>query len=64
MELIDKILVDYKWKKYFTHVFMALSKAFDTLDHNILLNKLQYYGVIGIALVCFTSYLKDRKQLS
>ena len=41
---------------------MDLSKAVDTLDHDVLLNKLQYYGITGTALSWFTSYLKDRKQ--
>ncbi len=62
MELIENALGSLENNKYMISVFLDLSKAFDTLDHKILLNKLNQYGVRGLSLKWFESYLEDRKQ--
>ena len=44
-------------------VFIDLTKAFDTVDHDILIQKLRHYGVCGNSLIWFQDYLSNRTQV-
>ena len=62
LELIDQICKCFDEKKYFLGIFVDLSKFFDTINLNILINKLENYGMCGKNLLWFKSYLSNRKQ--
>jgi len=47
---------------YSCGVFLDFSKAFDTVNHTILLKKMERYGILGIPLEFFASYLTNRQQ--
>ena len=59
---LDTIINALENREYTVGVFLDFSKAFDTVNHEILLQKLRYYGIRGIANDWLRSYLNKRKQ--
>jgi exonuclease III len=64
LELHDRIVQCIANREWCIGIFLDLSKAFDTLDHRILISKLKHIGIRGIALNWFHSYLSNRKQFT
>ena len=62
LELIDRLTKTIDNGEIPINIYLDLSKAFDTLDHRILLHKLHYYGIRNTALALFESYLSHRYQ--
>jgi retron-type reverse transcriptase len=62
-ELVDKITKAIDRGEYTVGIFLDLSKAFDTINHGILIKKLEYYGIRGLSQQWFKNYLMNRKQI-
>ena len=62
VDLIDEITKALDEEKYAVSLFLDLSKAFDTVNHSILLSKLDLYDIRGNENKWFRSYLSNRKQ--
>lgn len=57
-----KITDAFERREYACNMFLDFAKAFDTVDHHILIQKLGHYGIRGIAREWFRSYLSNRSQ--
>ena len=62
IELVEEITTAIDEGKTTVGVFIDLKKAFDTVDHNILANKLEHYGIRGLAKDWVCSYLEKIRQ--
>ena len=62
IDIVENIRKTIETRKYGCGVFIDLKKAFDTVNHDILLRKLEHYGIRESASAWFKSYLSDRKQ--
>ena len=62
MLLVDRLVRAMERGDFVIGLFLDFSKAFDTVDHKILIEKLEHYGIRGIALDWLVSYLDNRQQ--
>ena len=62
LSIVEKIQSAIDNSDYSCGIFLDLRKAFDTVNHKILIEKLDYYGIRGITKEWFLSYLNNRKQ--
>ena len=62
MAIVERIQKQLDTGNHTAGIFVDQRKAFDTVDHNILLEKLDYYGIRGVAKDWFCSSLDNRKQ--
>ena len=62
MELIEELSSALDSKQVTVGVFIDLKKAFDTIDHKLLMHKLEHYGIRGESNNWLKSYLENRKQ--
>ena len=62
LNFVDKVTHAIDNYSHLIGIFLDFSKAFDTINHDILLHKLSHYGIRGKALEWFRNYLNNRKQ--
>ena len=62
LSIVEQIRNSLDNKMFSCGVFIDLEKAFDTVNHKILLSKLDHYGIRGVANAWFSSYLSNRYQ--
>ena len=64
IELIDNLSKSIDNKEFSIGKFVDLSKAFDTVNHKIIIQKPHHYGIRGTSLLRFEDYLRNRQQFT
>ena len=62
LSFVDKVIQAIEKGEYAVGIFLDFSKAFDNVDHDILLDRLDHYGIRGCALSSLKSFLSCRTQ--
>ena len=62
LSIVEKFRNSLDKNMYTCGIFIDLEKAFDTVNHHIILSKLNHYGIRGVANSWFASYLSNRSQ--
>ena len=62
LEFVDTLINEIETNNFLIAIFLNLSKAFNTIDHQLPLYKLKYYGILDNELNWFNSYLSSREQ--
>ena len=62
ISITEKIRNALDESKFASRVFLDFQKAFDTVNHKILISKLEHYGIRGLPLHLFQNYLEKRTQ--
>lgn len=63
LQLINEIIQTLDSKLKVAAIFLDLSKAFDSIDHQLLIHKVKMYGIKGVELQLLESFLKNREQI-
>ena len=62
LKFVNNIYEGFESNEYTYGIFFDLKKTFDTVNHQILIDKLNFYGIRGFPLAWLTSYLDNRQQ--
>ena len=62
LELVNNIYEGFESNEYTSGIFLDRKKLFGTINHQILVDKLKFYGIRGINVAWLTSYLNNRQQ--
>ena len=60
IDIVNRTQLNNDKKTFCCGIFMNRKKAFDTVNHSILMQKLEHYGICGVVNIWFSSHLNDQ----